>query len=135
MLKRVATFAAASAAALLMSLTMSTPAQASDSWHEMYTDDGGRHGGKVTFKEYGDVVTLCDRDADGRFVTLYVTTVDPISYRGYMLSTEGQKAGFCITSQASQGRPHDMWENKTYKFEIDLSGSGGYDSALWHNDH
>lgn len=135
MLKRVATFAGAAAAAVLMSMSVAGPAHASASSHEMYTDDGGRKGGVVTFKENGDVVTLCDRDADGRFATLYVTAVDPISYRGYMLSTEGEKAGFCITAKASQGKPRDMWENRTYKFEIDLSGDGAYDSALWHNDH
>lgn len=126
---------ASAAAAVALSLTMANPAQASDSYHTMYTDDAGTRGGIVTFSENGDVVTLCDRDSDGRFVTLYVTAVDPISYRGYLLSTEGHTNGYCAIARASHGRPYDMWENRTYKFEIELSSNVGYDSALWHNDH
>jgi hypothetical protein len=135
MVKRTAALLACAATGVALALAMASPATAAAATHEMYTSDGGTHGGKVTFTEHGDIVTLCDRDADGHFVSLYVNSVESGHGSGYLISTEGHQAGYCKTVRASNGGEYDLSEYITYKFEIDLSNNTGYRSALWHNDN
>ncbi|MGO1974094.1 MAG: hypothetical protein ACTH2Q_14150 [Propionibacteriaceae bacterium] len=102
--------------------------------HEMYTSDQVwpyDPAGHMWFNEYGDVVTLCDNDADGQKVTLAVTTEG----KSYGMSVGGE--GNCVTRKASMGKKYNLPENKTVTFEIYASGDpdGSYNHASWLNDN
>lgn len=103
--------------------------------HEMYTADQSwpyDPAGHMWFNEYGDVVTLCDNDADGQKVYLQVTTPSNVSY-GMSVGGEGN----CVTHKASNGGKYNLPENKYITFEISASGdpAASYNHAAWLNDH
>src|SRR5437899_12594670 len=80
-----------------LSLALTGPALAAD--HTMHTDDGDP-GGRVEFTANGDVVRLCDIEADGWAVGLYVYDVNQNLYK-YGLQAGGN--GTCKTARASDG--------------------------------
>ena len=95
-----------------------------DSWDEqMYTDDSFP-GGRVRFKAYGDIVEVCDIQADGKSVHIY--------YNGWHFSVGGN--GNCETYRKSNG--YDLPERSTpYKFRICLNGNEWCDEAWWQNNN
>jgi hypothetical protein len=132
---------AAIAAALLCGAAASASAQPQSgddvhimADHEMYTADQSwpyDPAGHMWFNEYGDVVTLCDNDADGQKVTLAVTTP---SGSGYGMSVGGE--GNCVTHKASEGGKYNLPEDKVITFEISAIGDPESDNqAGWLNDH
>ncbi|MDW6058763.1 hypothetical protein SAZ11_12905 [Streptomyces sp. FXJ1.4098] len=93
---------------------------------QMHTNDGDP-GGRVRFKADGDVVELCDIEADGWKVNLEVS-----GYHYYDEFSVGGN-GNCVTHSASNG--HDMGEGAGYSFQIYLSKSGHpfeyEDTSVW----
>ncbi|RKN21004.1 hypothetical protein D7147_09365 [Micromonospora musae] len=131
-LGRFGRMTAASAAAILLTSMMSSPALAAD--HTMYTLDDNP-GGRVEFTEYGDIIKLCDVQADGHYVVLGV--YDEFG-NGWWDYASGN--GNCITHRASQGGEYNLYESTEYKFTISLMETGGLDYefrnvAFWLNDH
>jgi hypothetical protein len=128
--RRILSGLAVAALAATSSLTSATPASAA-TWNEsMYTDDGDS-GGVVRFRHDGDVVRLCDIQADGWKVHLSVYSVweDRNQYR---LNVGGN--GNCIEARASFGGPYNLRENHVYMFTIWLEKDGVakfYDEAFW----
>ena len=139
-MRRMLTMTAATTAALLLSVQPATAggdrpatfatAASWDNW--MYTDDAGS-GGRVQFRAYGDVMRLCDVEADGRAVALDVT--DQTTGHTYSRRIGGE--GRCLELRASLGAPYDLAEKHLILVQIILTKVGepgtGRDSAVWWN--
>ncbi|MFE9201120.1 hypothetical protein [Micromonospora sp. NPDC007230] len=123
----------AAALAVAASLTFAAPASAA-TWDEwMYTDDANP-GGVVRFRADGDVVQLCDIQADGWKVYLRVYDYTQNLYK-YDLAVGGN--GNCIETRASFGGPYDLREGNVFEFTIWMQQAGNYpsfhDTAYWRN--
>jgi hypothetical protein len=106
--------------ALTFGLAVGVAPSASAADHSMQTTDGhvfGENpGGSMWFNTYGDVVTVCDRDADGEYAVL---TVYEGGYYGpirYTITAKGE--GNCTTRKASMGSKFNLREGRTYGFEL-----------------
>lgn len=103
------------------------------SWDEqMYTDDAAP-GGRVRFETDGDIVELCDIEADGYAV--YLSVYDDTAKRSQYTYTIGGE-GRCQTFRASLGGKYDLPEKHTFRFRICLvrDGKNSYcDDAYWKN--
>lgn len=103
-------------ATIALILGLSPAAYAAD--HSMVTNDRLTPAedpiGSMWFNERGDVVTLCDSDADGMKPTLHVALYDPYDPVEYTLTVGGE--GNCITRKASSGRTFDLPETPTSVF-------------------
>lgn len=100
----------------------------------MYTDDDNP-GGRIDFWPNGDVVELCDIQADGYGV---YADVNAYTSSAYELSVGGN--GKCVVARASQGGVRDLREEACITFVIflDKSSTGMpafVDSAAWLNDN
>lgn len=100
--------------AILMSLAVASPSFAAD--NTMHTNDGDP-GGRVQVNWYGDIVTICDIEADGWGVYVSVTDIDTHSLR-YSFWVGGN--GNCATHRANQGGVYDLTENHTFAFKLCL---------------
>jgi|GEM_PF-5547596 hypothetical protein len=113
------------------------PAAAAD--HSMYTKDtifgplGEDPAGHMWFNEHGDVVTLCDNDADGQKPILHVADGDPYGPDYYTEVVGGE--GKCITRKASMGGKYNLPENHYIGFLICIYPDGYCNAAKWYNDH
>lgn len=113
-----------------------TPAWAADGPHYwMYTDDPAPNGGKVDFWTIGDIVQVCDNDADGYHVKL--TVFDETAWK-YLYSLTASGSGVCNTRRASDGGVYDLPEGHCFEFDITLYDgstyvSGSEDWARWRN--
>jgi hypothetical protein len=88
------------------------------------------------FNEYGDVVTVCDRDADGFAAKLIVYTGEVYGSVRYTSYAKGD--GNCTTRKASMSGAYNLPENHTTGFLLCLTkdGSDSYcNAANWYNDH
>jgi len=113
-----------------------TAASAADGPHYwMYTDDSAPNGGKVDFWSLGDIVQVCDIDADS--ARAVVTVQDLTS--GYALYTvEASGNGVCSSRRASDGGVYDLTEGHCIGVNIYLLDNGkevpgSWDSAGWRN--
>jgi len=108
------------AAALALTLGLSTPASAADHTHHMHTGDvwGNISGwsGEGVFTEEGDRVHICDVDADGYAVIMFVYKGAPAT--GYILySFHVGGEGTCATKSAADGGIHNLPEGRIgFKF-------------------
>ncbi|WUI03993.1 hypothetical protein OHR68_20085 [Spirillospora sp. NBC_00431] len=127
---------AMTAAGICMATTAITaafaPAASAAPTYKMHTDDGNP-GGRVTFQPNGDVVELCDIEADGWAVFLDVNnyTKDKNEY-DYRIGGNGR----CQTFRASLGQPYNLAEGDTFRFKICLqkgSKRDFCDMAYWAN--
>ncbi|MFB4300553.1 hypothetical protein [Actinomadura sp. NTSP31] len=113
--------AAASVAAGVLALSVATPALAYD--QKVSTDDGDP-GGRVEWTAYGDVVKVCDIEADGWaakvFVGYFVSGFPPV-HDSYSLQAGGN--GTCKTARASDGGSHDLPEGKQLSITVCLADS------------
>jgi len=132
--KKIAARIAVVFTALLMSFAIAGPAMAAD--NEMKTDDGDP-GGRVQVSWYGDIVTICDIEADGWGVYLSVTDVSQNLFK-YSFWVGGN--GNCTTNRASEGGTHDLREQNYFEFKICLrkADEGGVnlsycDYSTWKN--
>ncbi|WP_328418159.1 hypothetical protein OG470_31380 [Micromonospora sp. NBC_00389] len=139
-LRRIATTLVALVATLTASAVIASPAQAYSGPHYwMYTNDGNP-GGRVDFWPDGDIVQVCDVQADGAHVN--VVLHDIFTGAGYSVQASGN--GNCTTRRASQGGSYDLNERSSsrgcYLFNIRLWDdihyvSGSEDKAAWWNDN
>jgi hypothetical protein len=74
-------------------------------------------GGRATFHTYGDIMRVCDVQADGWAARLRVWDLEGYTYR-YTLRASGN--GTCDTGRASYGGPYDLKEGHTYQVVVDL---------------
>ena len=103
-------------AAASMAAIAGAPSAFAAPTYTMHTDDGDP-GGRVTFQPDGDVVELCDVEADGWAVYLKVTdkTANQEKYR-YTIGGDGR----CQTFRASLGDRYDLAERHVIRFTICL---------------
>ncbi|WP_313811071.1 hypothetical protein [Glutamicibacter sp.] len=117
------------------------PASAAD--HSMKTlgdvlFPGQDAGGSMWFNTYGDVVTVCDREADGRYAVLYVYNEEAYGVQRYKVTAKGD--GNCTTRKASMGSPYNLREGKTFGFLLCTATKeypdGAYcNAATWRNSN
>jgi hypothetical protein len=132
---KVATAGLGAAAACALVLGLTPAAYAAD--HSMVTNDRVTPAedpiGSMWFNERGDVVTLCDRDADGAKPILHVALYDPYDPEEYTLTVGGEDN--CITRKASSGSAFNLPEATDIGFLICKYPDGYCNAATWHNDH
>lgn len=120
-----------------VALAAAFPAAAFAADHSMYTHDdvfpGEDPAGHMWFNEYGDVVTLCDNDADGKKPILHVALGDPYAPDRYTLTVGGE--GNCVTARASDGGSHNLPENTDIGFLICVHPDSYCNANTWHNDN
>jgi hypothetical protein len=108
------------AAALISLLTLAAPASAAKHTKHMHTGDayGSVTGwsGEGVFTEEGDRVHICDTDADGRGVIIYVYKGTPDDgVKLYSINVGGE--GNCVTKSASDGGVYNLPETRIgFKF-------------------
>ena len=106
--------------------------------HWMYTNDDNP-GGRVDFWPDGDIVKVCDLQADGHRVTVQVSRWYPGDYHSdYRVEAVGN--GDCTTVRASMGQPWNLLEGACMHFDIRLFDNGylnfdSPDEAAWWNDN
>ncbi|MET7704945.1 hypothetical protein [Micromonospora sp. NPDC005413] len=111
-------FAAAgmSLALITGSFLFAAPAMA-DTWIRTSDDNPG---GDLMFKAYGDIVEICDLQADGFYV-------DGRVYYGskliYVIQAHGNDT--CTMARASQGGSHDLVEGREYRIVVCLDNADG----------
>ncbi|MGH8794245.1 MAG: hypothetical protein ACRDXX_16560 [Stackebrandtia sp.] len=129
---KILTALAASAIAVVMSFALASPAYAAD--EAMNTDDGDP-GGRVEFTAHGDVVKLCDMEADGYSVSLGIWDEDADHKFKYGLDVGGE--GTCVKVYADLASKYNLKEDHVFEFYITLvkNGKEGYytDLAYWSN--
>ncbi|MFD0557523.1 hypothetical protein FB566_2797 [Stackebrandtia endophytica] len=113
MLKRTMQTVAMAVIAIVTSFALAATAHAADMTIRT-TDDNP--GGKLEFTQNGDIVKLCDTQADGWRAVGYV--IKPNGSRQYMLAASGN--GNCTTKRANQGSPYNLVEGTTYTFKVCL---------------
>lgn len=139
-LRRMATMFVAITMALFGTVMVGSPAQAYAGPHYwMYTNDG-TPGGRVDFWPDGDIIQVCDIQADGAHVNMVVTHI----FTGAGFSIQASGNGNCTTRRASQGGAYDLVERGVgkgcYRFNIRLWDDihyvqGSEDKAAWWNDN
>lgn len=91
-------------------------------------------GGTMEFTKYGDVVKVCDTDADGRAAKGWVKDVGG----GTKYSLQAGGKGTCVTKKASLGGAYNLAESKTYEFQVCLHsaeyGDGYCNRENWKNN-
>ncbi|MDT0319954.1 hypothetical protein [Streptomyces millisiae] len=116
-------------AAVALPVLASPSAQAIDWDHTMHTDDADP-GGRLRFEALGDIVQICDIEADGWAVEVEVYD----TVHGYdvdVFSVGGN--GNCVDHDVDDG--HNLVEGRYYRFTVSLVHSGGlnqyHDYATW----
>jgi hypothetical protein len=89
--------------------------------------------GTMWFNEYGDVVTLCDTEADGKKVILHVALDNPYGADRYTSVVGGD--GRCVTRKAAMGGKYNLPENRKIGFLICHYPTGNCNANTWLNDH
>ena len=121
------------AAALISVLTFAAPASAAEHTKHMHTGDayGSVTGwsGEGVFTEEGDRVHICDTDADGRGVAIYVYKGTPDNGTPlYNMNVGGE--GRCVTKSAANGGVYDLPETRVgFKFCRYWKEADGYHSG------
>ncbi|MEU0467510.1 hypothetical protein ABZ215_26205 [Amycolatopsis sp. NPDC006131] len=123
-LSAVAVVTAAAVAPVVMA-----PAADAAWWKlQMHTDDGDP-GGRVRFQPNGDRVEVCDIEADGYGVELYVSR--PYHNDSYRIRVGGN--GNCVTRDADWPG-YNLAENTYYDFDIYLTKNNRlhyWDESTW----
>lgn len=99
------------------SAEVGTAASASSLDYTMYTRDGNP-GGRVTFDAYGDVMRVCDIQADGW--SARVRVYDHTAGGTYKYTLRAGGNGTCDTGKASYGGRYNLREEHTFQVLIDL---------------
>jgi hypothetical protein len=117
------TVLAAIGAFMIATVALIGPASPDEEWDEwMYTEDADP-GGVVRFKADGDVVEVCDLEADGWAVEVQVYYDWPIqdfTVYEYQIGGEGR----CQTLRASLGGNYNLGEGQVYGFRVCLDKRG-----------
>ncbi|MEV4492354.1 hypothetical protein AB0K04_19830 [Micromonospora coxensis] len=108
-LKKLLTTVGMSAAAVVTSFAVASPALAYDtSWK---TDDGDP-GGVVYWTANGDVVKICDIEADGWATSAQVFSVRPDGLRAFEYQFYVGGNGSCADRKASEGATFNLPEDR-----------------------
>lgn len=107
------------AAVTALTVGLPSPAMASDSYHVMNTGDafGGPvfdYSGEAYFTEHGDKVKICDTDADGYAVKMWVSLDNAYGPNLYSFYRGGEDN--CATHEASEGGAYNLPENRYIGF-------------------
>lgn len=116
-LKKALTRAGLVVAGVVASLAIASPAMAADVvWH---TNDGDP-GGEAQWTSYGDVVTVCDIEADGwaASVQVYLKQSDGTYKFRYQAYAGGN--GSCVSHNANQGGVYNLPEGTPVKIKLCL---------------
>lgn len=127
-----ATLAGALLAAPSPASALPAPAAASG-WDEWMNTEDADPGGRVQFARDGDVMRLCDLEADGWAVYLFVKD-DTQQLSKYDYTIGG--AGRCVELRASLGAPYDLREGNNFYVYLALTKNGTHryiDHAVWKN--
>ncbi|MEH0937276.1 hypothetical protein [Micromonospora psammae] len=124
-----------------LTVALPSPAMASDSYHVMNTGDafGGPvfdYSGEAYFTEHGDIVKICDTDADGYAVKMYVALDNADGAPLYSFTRGGE--GNCATHQASEGGVYNLPENRYIGFQFCRykdGHAGECENYRFYNDH
>ncbi|MBM7440593.1 hypothetical protein [Streptomyces sp. HB132] len=90
-------------------------------------------GGTMEFTKYGDIVKVCDTDADGMAAKGWVKEAGG----GTRYSLQAGGNGKCVTKRASMGGAYDIPEGGTHEFLVCLhtSSDDGYcNRQNWKNN-
>jgi hypothetical protein len=131
-----------SAATLALTVGITPSAWAAD--HTLYSADVitvyEDPGAKVEFTEYGDIVTLCDNDADGKLANVVVYRDDEADgfYGVKLYEKYVGGEGNCRTYRASNG--YNLPEGHNIGFLVCVASSRETDGQecnyrAWLNDH
>ncbi|NIH79169.1 hypothetical protein [Amycolatopsis viridis] len=105
------------------------PSASAITWdHTMKTKDDNP-GGIIKFRDAGDVVEICDLQADGYNVVGVVD--DGVWGHGYKIK-ESRGQGHCTRVDAKKNREYDLSENRYVSFMVCLE-KGGDDSYFCHD--
>ncbi|MDF6043801.1 hypothetical protein LRD69_17025 [Streptomyces sp. JH14] len=91
------------------------------SWDHTWTTADAGHGGTINVEEYGDILNLCDTDADGKSPVAEIQIFSPSGYYDsdiFLVATGGYSS--CDVSAASQGGVHNIPEGYTVKITMYL---------------
>jgi hypothetical protein len=134
-MKRFIRIVAVAAATLMITIGLTGRAMAAD--HTMHTGDvWGRimgWSGKGWFNEHGDVVTICDAQADGVAVEMFVYYDKPTGNPMYSFHVGGK--GRCVTRKASMGGVYNLQENHYVGFKFCRYQGGECRDYRFFNDH
>ncbi|GAB3826986.1 hypothetical protein [Kribbella italica] len=123
-----------------VALGMVSVPQAFAADHSMETKDtmfpGEDAAGRMEFTEHGDIVKVCDTDADGDAAYLTVFDGSRDGPKLYWIRAGGE--GNCTTVRASMGGKYNLPEHNIH-FLIcrgdDQLHAGYCNGATWHNDN
>ena len=107
------------------------------SWdHTWYTTDADK-GGTVYVEENGDVVSVCDSDADGLSARAKVSVEEsPNVWRELYTLIASGGVGSCATARASDGGTHNLPEGASISVVVYLGPNFQHDSTHEYlNDH
>jgi hypothetical protein len=109
---------------------LATPSAHAIEWdHTLHTDDGDP-GGRLRFEALGDIVQICDIEADGWGV--HTEVYDTV--HGYVVDEfDVGGNGNCTDHDVDDG--HNLVEGRYYRFMVALTHSGGllqyHDYGTW----
>ncbi|MFD5269034.1 hypothetical protein [Streptomyces sp. NPDC058335] len=109
----------------------------SGGWDHTWTTSDSNPGGTVYIAEHGDIVSLCDTDADGYAprVQIAAQASSGAYHIRYTLTASGGE-GACATARASQGGVYDLPENTSIGVTIWLGPDRDYQTTHYYlNDH
>ncbi|MFJ9211307.1 hypothetical protein [Streptomyces sp. NPDC102264] len=86
-------------------------------------------GGTLEFTKNGDIVKVCDTDADG--MAAEATVFNTSGSQRYAFHAGGK--GTCVTKRASMGGVYDLPEGGTHQFYVCLDG-GYCNEEKWKNN-
>lgn len=117
-LRKIVTAVVASVAAVIASLGIAAPAYAYDDY--VSTDDSDP-GARLYWTAYGDIVKVCDREADG-YAALGKVGIWVDTYEVKILYTvRAGGNGTCNEKRASDGGKYNLPENRYIYLSICLS--------------
>ena len=103
------------------SVAIPTPAHAADSWDLIVSTTDDNPGGRMWVAASGDVVQVCDVQADGKRAVASV--YNPGGSLRYRFTASG--VGTCNTKGASNGGAYNLVEGTSYKFQVCLTDDTG----------
>lgn len=132
-LRKPLTMLGMSVIAIVMSFAVSSPALAAD--FSMQTNDSDP-GGKLYWTAYGDIVTICDQEADGWAVEASIGYwINDSSYGTEEYEFQVGGNGECATRRANDGATWNLSETKDIFLKVCLDKASTHvqycDTHVW----
>ncbi len=109
----------------------------SGGWDHTWTTSDSNPGGTAYIAEYGDIVSVCDTDADGVSPRVQIAVQYPSGayHIRYTLTASGGE-GACASARASQGGIYDLPEDTSISVAVWLGPDyGSVTTHYYVNDH